>query len=211
MPEQENKVVNIDQEIINKHTDSFVNITTILGSLLKKDLARFSFNYDESTVTLDSSPEVLDAFANYSPDKVQSVMEEIVTITLKLLDNQEAALLQEAANEGKTTHMILQKKIEAIKNNIDLKTLQNGYYFYRTCIGNVLDQFIAQKIVKPPSGRFPAIETAMIRISAKDNHNNGNSQSINFELYPYQIDDIINTLSQLKQEFTIESSHSKSS
>lgn len=197
---EQNNVVSLEQEIIHKNSDIFANITNKIGQLLKQGIATFSFDYREAAIAFESSTEVKRAFSDYSPERVQSVSEELVELTLKLLDGQEQNLLAEAEKEGKTAHAILDKKINAVKHHILNSNLQNAYYFYRTCVGNVLEQFIAQRVVKPASNSFPSIETLIIKLTTKDNLSNS-GKTVSFELYQDQLDDIIKTLTQVKKEF----------
>ncbi|RYD05128.1 hypothetical protein N752_11180 [Desulforamulus aquiferis] len=110
MAEQQ-KVYSIDQEIILKNTEIFVDIAKIIGKLLKKNLASFSFSGTESTISFVSSPEVSGAFTHYSPQTVQSVTEEVVDLTLGLLANEEQALLTAAQNEGNTATYCYRKRL----------------------------------------------------------------------------------------------------
>lgn len=200
MSEQQ-KVYSLDQEIILKNTEIFVDITKILGQLLKKNLANFSFSGTDSTISFDSSIEVTGAFNNYSPQTVQSVTEEMVELTLKLLGNEESQLLTIAQEEGKTAHAVLTEKIKVVKENIALDKLQKAFHFYRTSIGNVLEQFLAQRIVKPASGNFPVQNTVQVKLTTRDNLDSSFRQSINFELYEEQLDEIIKIISDIKKDF----------
>lgn len=193
-------VINFDQELAIKNTEIFEDVTKIIGQLMKKDLAIFSFSGDESSLSFSSSPEVNSAFAHYSPQKVQSVTEEVVELTLTLLDNQEERLLTMAEQEGKSNHEIVQKKLNAIKQNIAINKMQNAYYFYRTTIGSVLEQFMAQRIVKPATGEFPAQNTVMVKLTTRDNLDNSFRESISFELYEEQLDEIIKLFTEIKKE-----------
>lgn len=197
---EQNNVISLEQEIINKNSDIFVNITNKIGQLLKQGLATFSFDYREAAIAFESSTEVKRAFSDFSPERVQSVSEELVDLTLKLLDGQERSLLFEAENEGKTAHAIMDKKVNAVKQHILSSNLQNAYHFYRTCVGNVLEQFIAQRVVKPASNSYPSIETLIIKLTIKDNLNNS-SETVSFELYQDQLKDIIKTLTKIQKEF----------
>lgn len=201
MAKQDSKVIPINHEIINKNTDLFIDITTTLERLIKKGLASFSFDYRETSITFEPDPEVENAFTHYDPENVQNVIEEVIEITLMLLDNQENQLLTDADNEGQTARAIMDKKISSVKENIITKKLQNGYYFYRTCISNVLEQFVAQRVVKPPANRFPALDSLMVRLTVKDNLDPSSREDISFELYQDQLDELISLLCQLKQEF----------
>lgn len=200
MSEQQ-KVYSLDQEIILKNTEIFVDITKILGQLLKKNLANFSFSGTDSIISFDSSIEVTGAFNNYSPQTVQSVTEEMVELTLKLLGNEESQLLTIAQEEGKTAHAVLTEKIKVVKENIALDKLQKAFHFYRTSIGNVLEQFLAQRIVKPASGNFPVQNTVQVKLTTRDNLDSSFRQSINFELYEEQLDEIIKIISDIKKDF----------
>ncbi|AEG60422.1 hypothetical protein [Desulforamulus ruminis] len=200
MTQQDNKVVNINQELITKNTDMFSDITTVLETLFNQGLASFSFDYQETVINLDSVPEVEEVFAHYDPDRVQDTIEEVVDITLMLLDNREEQLLSDAAKEGHTVQAIMEQKIKIIKEKIINPKLQQAYYFYRTCISNVMEQFVAQRVVKPPSGQFPALSSFLVKLTVKDNLDHANRQNVSFELYEDQLDELITLLSQLKQE-----------
>lgn len=197
---EHNNVVHLEQEMINKNTEIFIDITKILGQMQSQGLVNFSFNYRETAISYDPSAQVQEAFAQYSPARVQSVTEEVMDITVKLMDNQEDQMLKKAQEEGKTNHAILQKKVEAVKQYIINTNLQNGFNFYRTCIGNVLEQFAVQRVVKPASQNFPAMETILVKLAIRDNMSDTGRQAISFELYEDQVDDVMKVLSQLKKE-----------
>ncbi|SHE38622.1 hypothetical protein [Desulforamulus putei] len=197
---EQNNVVHLEQEVINKNTEIFSDITAIVGRLMKQGLATFSFNYKETAISFDASPQIREAFAQYSSARVQAVTEEVVDITVKLLDNQEEQMLKQAQDEGKTNYGILQKKINTVKQQIITTGLQNAYNFYRTCIGNVLEQFAAQRVVKPASPQYPSLETVLVKITTRDNMDGASRQTISFELYEDQLDEMINVLTQLKKE-----------
>ncbi|ABO50326.1 hypothetical protein Dred_1801 [Desulforamulus reducens MI-1] len=197
---EQTKVVNLEQEMVNKNTDLFVNITEIIGELLKRGLATISFNYTDCAITFATTPEVQRAFAQYSVERVQSITDEVIDITLKLLENQELTMLNQAQDAGKAVHGTLQKKISTVKKFILNNRLHNAYAFYSTSIGNVLDQFIAQKVVKPATDRYDSLETVMVKLTTKDNMDNRNRQSISFEMYGDQVDEVIETLKKIKQD-----------
>ncbi|MCL5781246.1 MAG: hypothetical protein M1119_10210 [Firmicutes bacterium] len=197
---EKNNVVHLEQEAIHKNTEIFIDITKILGQLLIQGLVNFSFNYKETAISFDASDQVQEAFAQYSPARVQSVTEEVIGITVNLLYNQEDQMLKQAQDEGKTNHGILQKKINAVKQHIITPNLQNGFNFYRTCIGNVLEQFAAQRVVKPASQNYPSMETVLVKLATRDNMDSAGRQTMSFELYEDQLDEIIKVLTQLKKE-----------
>lgn len=197
MKEQLN-VINLEQETVNKNTDLFVNITEIIGELMNKGLANISISYHDCSITFAPTEEVQQAFAQYSVERVQSVTNEVIDLTLKLLDNQEQNLLQQAQKDGKTNYSITQKKIATVKKQIVNDKLKGAYSFYRTTIGNVLDQFVAQRVIKPPTENYPALETVMVKIVTKDNMDNSARKIISFEMYNDQIDELINILTKVK-------------
>lgn len=199
MQEQLN-VINLEQETVNKNTDLFVNITEIIGELLSKGLANISISYHDCTITFAPTQEVQQAFIQYSVERVQRVTDEVIDLTLKLLDNQEQNLLQQAQSDGKAVYSMTQKKITSVKKHIVNDKLQSAYYFYRTTIGNILDQFVAQRVIKPPTENYPSLETVMLKIVTKDNLDNSERKIISFEIYNDQIDEIINILTKLKQD-----------
>lgn len=204
MTEQSN-LISFEQETVNKNTDLFVNITTIIGDLINKGLANISFNYDDCAITFAPTNDVHQAFSQYSVEKVQSITDEVIDLTLQLLDNQEQIILNQAKGDGKTVFEITQKKINAVKKHIINNKLKSAYTFYQTTIGNVLDQFVAQKVIKPPSENYPSIESVMIKISIKDNMNNLDRKTMSFEMYGEQLKDVINILTNIKKDLTIKS------
>lgn len=204
---EQKKVVSLEQEIIHKNTDLFIDITGRIGKLLKQGLATVSFDYREAAIVFDSTEEVKRTFSDFSPERVQSVTDELVLLTLQLLDEQEQVLLTESQNEGKTQQEILQKKINAVNQYIINPKLKNAYHFYRTCIGSVLEQIVVQHVIKPASKPYPSMETLILKLTAKDNMDSTNKSAISFEIFPEQLDDIIHTLTQAKKDFqTIQSS-----
>lgn len=204
MNEQLN-VINLEQETVNKNTDLFVNITEIIGELMKKGLANISLSYQDCAITFSPAQEVQQAFAQYSVERVQSVTDEVIDLTLKLLDNQEQALLKQAQKDGKTVFNMTQKKIALVKKHIVNDKFQRAYPFYRTTIGNVLDQFVAQRVIKPPTENYPSLETVLLKIVTKDNMDQAERKIISFELYNDQIDEIIHILTKLKQDTNLKS------
>ncbi|GAB6180962.1 hypothetical protein JCM14036_22810 [Desulfotomaculum defluvii] len=204
MTEQSN-VINLEQETVNKNTELFVNITTIIGNLINKGLASLSFNYGDCAISFSPTTDVHQAFSQYSVEKVQSITDEVIDLTLKLLEEQEQTLLKQAKSDGKTVFEITKKRIDVVNKHIINNKLKSAYTFYQTTIGNVLDQFIAQKIIKPPSETYPSIETIMVKISTKDNINNSERKTISFEMYGEQIDDMIAILSKIKKDITLKS------
>ena len=66
-----------------------------------------------------------------------------------------------------------------------------------------MDQFIAQKVVKPATDRYDSLETVMVKLTTKDNMDNRNRQSISFEMYGDQVDEVIETLKKIKQGYFI--------
>ncbi|GAB6157455.1 hypothetical protein JCM39194_06550 [Desulfotomaculum varum] len=184
----------------DKNTEIFCQIIYILGRLIKQGMANFCFSYKETAFSLDDTQQVKEALADYSASRVQKVIEEMLDITVKLLDNQEQQLLSEAQEEGKKHHAIMQQKIKFIKKHMLSPDLPNAYHFYRTCINNVLEQFTAQRLVKPASPQYPSVETILVKITVKDNMDDTGSQSLFFEMYENQLDELIGMLSQLKRD-----------
>ncbi|CCO07103.1 hypothetical protein [Desulforamulus hydrothermalis] len=199
-PQHDQSLNNHSKDQNDKNTEIFCQIISVLGGLMKQGRANFCFNYKETAFSLDDSQQVKEALAAYSVSRVQKVIEEMLDITVKLLDNQEQQLLNEAQKEGKKQYTMLQQKITAIKEHLLSPDLKNAYLFYRTCINNVLEQFTAQRLVKPASPQYPGVETVLAKITIKDNMHDNSRQSFFFELYENQLDELIMILSQLKRD-----------
>lgn len=197
---ERNNVISLEKELFNKNCDIFVDITKIVGEMLQDGNATFSFDHTEAALTFNPSPKFENALARFSQEKIKSVTEEIVEIALFLLNNQEQQILSQAKEEGKTNEAILQKKISTVKQHILSDKLQNAFHFYRTCIGYVLEQFAAQRIVKAASPNYPSQETILLKLAIKDNMDEINKQSIVFEVYEDQLDEIISILTDLKNQ-----------
>lgn len=197
---EKNNVISFEKELFMKNCDIFIDIAKIVGEMLQVGEATFSFDHTEAALTLNPSPKFEGALARFSQEKIKSVTEEIVEIALLLLNNQEQQMLNQAREEGKTNESILQKKIDVVKQHIISDKLQNAFHFYRTCIGYVLEQFAAQRIVKAASPNYPAQETILLKLVVKDNMDEINKQAVFFEVYEDQLEEIIAVLTDLKNQ-----------
>ncbi|SHJ93671.1 hypothetical protein [Desulforamulus aeronauticus] len=197
---EKTNVISLEKELVNKNCEIFIDITKIIGTMLQDGHAIFSFDHTEAALSFDPAPSFESKLARFSQEKIKLVTEEIVEISLMLLNNQEQTLLNQAQEEGKTAEAILQKKIDAVKQYIINNKLQTAFHFYRTCIGNVLEQFAAQRIIKAASQNYPSQETILLKMTVKDNLDEINKQSILFELYEDQLDEIITILTNLKNQ-----------
>ncbi|RYD05127.1 hypothetical protein N752_11175 [Desulforamulus aquiferis] len=55
--------------------------------------------------------------------------------------------------------------------------------------------------MKPPTDNFPAQNTIQVKLTARDNLDSSFRQSVTFELYEEQLDEIIKIIADIKKDF----------
>lgn len=167
----------------------FESIVEILGNLIDQQKARFIFENDSTSLQIKSKFTDNDTI-NIEPNELNSILNEIVQITTKILNNYH---LPEVNYQGDPDYL---QKVMSVRNKIINNKLVRRYQFYTGPVINPFKSFSMNPIIKP--GINGQSNLTIVNFLLEYSDVSGKNKKINVEMNIDHIENLITGLEQMR-------------
>jgi len=172
---------------------NFQNVLEIVKNSLEQDQARFVF--ENGSVSLEFKGQFPNNNLNINQTEVNLIMNDIVNITLMLLNNSH---LSNFEPQGDADYL---DKVAAVKNGLINDKLIRKYRFFNSPVINPLKSITAYPIIKP--GITSELNMITVNMIIQYSDGSGADKKVNVEVNPDYIDKFIRSLEQIRDAIEI--------